>query len=330
MPIESAKHERTFMQWPVNKAVYQSVSELEAVQKTIASIANTIAKFEPVVMMTAKEYHSSVRKQLTEKIELWDIPTDDLWCRDSGPVFLLNENQELAASSLNFNGWGNKQPHQNDGKITERLCERLGVKLFNNGLVGEAGGVDFDGSSNLIAHESSWVNKNRNSQDLPEIEELLKQAFGASKVIWAPGVSGEDITDYHIDSLARQSEPSVIFIQMPEQMDPYDPWSRTAFETMEILRNENFEIIDVQSPLTTRVEDDDFVASYPNYYVCNGGVICAQYGDKEADTVARRTLEELYPDHVVIALDIDALGKVGGGIHCATQQQPASKSIWLG
>lgn len=334
MPEESAPHERTFMQWPVNRTVHSEADFLFDVQQTIAVIANAIADFEPVIMLADKSHHTYARKMLSDNVELWDIATDDLWCRDSGPLFLKNKKNQLSATHFNFNGWGNKQVHENDGAIAQKVAKKLGVHLFDNGLVGESGGFDYDGAGTLIAHESSWVNKNRNILSRQEIEQRLMEAVGARKVIWAPGVAGKDITDFHIDSLARFVEPGVVYIQVPDQMDQYDPWSRAAFETFEILKDTAdadstiLDVIDVPEPVAIRSKQDDFIAAYPNYYVCNGAVICAEYGDKETDTIASDTLKELYPDREIVQLNVDALGEVGGGIHCATQQQPKSSGVW--
>lgn len=335
MPEEAAPHERTFMQWPVNDKVYPDPNFLYDVQKTIALIANTISQFEPVIMLADKIYHASARKFISDKVTLWDIATDDLWCRDSGPVFLTNKKDQLAALSFNFNGWGNKQVHKKDGKIAKKVAQKLGLHLFDSGLVGEAGGFDYDGAGTMIAHESSWVNKNRNQLSRNEIEGLLLDAVGAKKLIWAPGISGKDITDYHIDSLARFVEPGVVYFQVPDQMDQYDFWSRAAFETFEILKDAAdaddtiLEIVDVPQPVIQRSKQYDFVSAYPNYYVCNGGVISAQYGDEETDNIAKNTLSQLYPNREIVQLNIDALGEIGGGIHCATQQQPKSIGAWV-
>ena len=76
-------------------------------------------------------------------------------------------------------------------------------------------------------------------------------------------------------------------------------------------------------PIDIRGTSDDFVSSYVNYYVCNGAVIAAQFGDQAADDEARDVLASLYPGRRIVQLNIDALGASGGGIHCATQQQPA-------
>ena len=153
-------------------------------------------------------------------MELWDIPTDDLWARDSGPSFVVDGKGGLALTQFNFNGWGGKQTHGNDGKIAARVAERLGLPVFDAGLVGEAGGVETDGHGTLIAHESTWVNPNRNKGTKAEVEAMLLDTMGAQKMIWAPGIKGADITDYHIDALARFVKPGQVLIQMGEEVDP--------------------------------------------------------------------------------------------------------------
>jgi len=329
LPEESARHERTFMQWPVNRAVHPYQAFLDPLQQSIADVANTIAEFEPVVMLMDEPHAPAARRKLSATVEVWDIPTDDLWCRDSGPVFVVTEAGDLALTHLNFNGWGNKQVHGNDGQVARRVAERLGLPLFDNGLVGEAGGVESDGDGTLIAHESSWVNPNRNRGTRAEVEGLLQQALGAEKTIWAPGVRGADITDYHIDSLARFTRPGHVIIQMPEKPDPSDPWSAAAMKTYDILasstdaRGRKLELTVLPEPYDIRVTTADFVASYVNYYVCNGAVIAAQFGDRAADAEAEAALARLHPGREVVMLNVDPIGEVGGGIHCATQQQPA-------
>lgn len=327
-PEETDPHERTFMQWPVSRAVHEDADFLVDLQGTIADIANAIARFEPVVMMAAAEHHAAIRKLVTARVELWDIPTDDLWCRDSGPSFVVDGKGGLAMTQFNFNGWGDKQVHGNDGKIAARVAERLGLPVFDVGLAGEAGGVETDGHGTLIAHESSWVNRNRNRGAKAEVEALLLETMGARKVIWAPGIKGADITDYHIDALARFVKPGQLLIQKGEEVDPDDPWSVAAFETHSILaaasdaEGRSLDIVTLPEPVDIRVDSPDFVSSYVNYYVCNGAVIAAEFGDRAADEKAAAILADLYPGREIVMLNIDAVGEVGGGIHCATHEQP--------
>lgn len=327
-PEETDPHERTFMQWPVNPAVHDDPDFLFDLQGTIADIASTIAAFEPVVMLAAAKYHKAIRKRVSSNVELWDIPTDDLWARDSGPSFVVDGKGGLALTQFNFNGWGAKQVHGNDGQIAARVAEKLGLSVFDVGLVGEAGGVETDGHGTLIAHESSWVNPNRNKGSKAEVEAMLLDTMGARKMIWAPGIKGADITDYHIDALARFVKPGQVLIQMGEEVDPSDPWSVSAFETRDILANatdaegRKLDLVTLPEPYDIRVDSPDFVSSYVNYYVCNGAVIAAEFGDKGADAEAAKILADLYPGREIVTLNVDAVGEVGGGIHCATHEQP--------
>ena len=327
MPLESAPHERTFMQWPVSLEVYDK-SSLKRAQSSIALIANTIARYEPVVMLADAEYHDAIRKRLSDDVELWDIPTDDLWCRDAGPTFVKNDKGEMAIAHIRFNGWGEKQPHANDARVIARIAERLGVPLFDTGLFGEQGGIEHDGAGTLLAHASCWVNPNRNDGSEAEIGDKLLKALGGEKMIWAPGIAGKDITDYHIDALARFVAPGKVLIQLGDEIDPEDPWSVSGHETLKILqsatdaRGKKLEIIRLPDPVNIRSRKADFVASYVNYYICNGAVICAEFGDKAADGKAKELLQSLYPGRTIEMLNVDPIGESGGGIHCATQQQP--------
>ncbi len=327
-PEETDPHERTFMQWPVNRGVYDDPDFLYDLQDTIADIASTIADFEPVVMLVAAAHHKAIRTRVSARVELWDVPTDDLWCRDSGPAFVVDGKGGLAVTQFNFNGWGGKQTHRNDGRIAARVAKRLGVPVFDVGLVGEAGGVETDGHGTLIAHESTFINPNRNNGTKAEVKAMLLDTMGARKMIWAPGIKGADITDYHIDALARFVKPGQVLIQMGEEVDPEDPWSVAAFGTHEILaqatdaEGRKLDLVILPEPHDIRVDSPDFVSSYVNYYVCNGAVIAAEFGDKATDAEAAEILADLYPGREIVTLNIDPVGEVGGGIHCATHEQP--------
>lgn len=324
VPPEEAPHQRTFMQWPVNRRLHPDPVFLDMVHQTIADIANAISAFEPVTMLSAAEDHSGARAKLSEKVDLWDIPTEDLWCRDAGPIFVVDGAGGLAISHIQFNGWGEKQVNVRDSQIAQRVAERLGLQLLPTGLRGEAGGVEQDGHGLLIAHESSWVNDNRNpGLTRDEVERRLLAAYGADRMIWSPGVWDEDITDYHIDSLARLTGPGRILINLPDDPDLDDPFHAASIETHDALVEAGMAVEVIPEPVIRRVNSIDFVASYANYYVCNGAVIAAEFGDRETDEIARDALARHYPGREIVTLNVDPLGEMGGGIHCATQQMPA-------
>ena len=327
-PDEASPHERTFMQWPASAEIYGSRDDLEAVREKIALIANAMARFEPVTLLVQPEQIAQAKARMGKNVSTLAIPVNDLWARDSGPTFVTNAAGQLAVSDLNFNGWGDAQEHGNDSKVAARVAAQLGLSRFAAEVVGEAGGVEHDGEGTLIAHASSWMNPTRNSASAEDIARALCDALGAEKMIWAPGLSGQDITDYHIDALARFVAPGRALIQLPAHRDGADPWATAAYETYDILKSSTdakgrkVEVIVVSAPENIRVQDENFVASYVNYYVCNGAVISAEFGDDTADAKAHAMLQALYPDREIISLNIDAIGQSGGGIHCATQQMP--------
>lgn len=323
VPAEEEAHARTFMMWPVNRRVHPDRVFLDILQDTIANIANTIADFEPVVMLAAKSDHAQARKSLSADVELWDIATEDLWARDAGPLFAWQGN-ELVISHIQFDGWGKKQVHTRDAQVATQIADRLGVTMVPSGLRGEAGGVEHDGHGLLMAHESSWVEAARNpGMSRDQAERKLLDAYGADRMIWSAGVQGEDITDYHIDSLARFTGPGRVLINLPDAPDEQDPFHMAALDTHDALEAAGLEIEVIPEPNKRRIKSIDFVASYANYYVCNGGIIAPQFGDKNTDQIAVDALRRHYPDREVVTLNVDALGEVGGGIHCATQQMPA-------
>lgn len=324
VPAEENTHACTFMQWPSSPVVYRERGFLRHIQQTIASIANAIAAFEPVIMLASDADYRSARQLLSSQVEHWNIPTEDLWCRDSGPLFAIRADGSLVVSHIQFNGWGDKQLHSRDGQIASRVAERLEVPLVRSGVVGEAGGVEHDGHGLLMAHQSSWINDNRNpGLSRQTIQRRLLQAYGASDIIWMPGLAGEDITDYHIDSLARFTGPGRVLLNLPDNPDPSDPFQQAALQSLDILSSRDLEVDVINEPVRRRVHSLDFVASYVNYYVCNGAVIAAAFGDRDTDDSAVEALRRHYPEREIVTLNVDALGEVGGGIHCATQQMPA-------
>lgn len=319
VPAEEARHAFTLMQWPVDRYAYDSADDLQEVQAVIARIANTIAAFEPVVMLAGQDHHATARKILSNKVELWTIPTDDLWCRDSGPLFVVNDAGDLAISHIHFNGWG-RYRLPNDEQIAARVADHMGLPLYDAGLIGEPGGAETNGRGLVMAHESSWINDNRNpGMSKADVTDRLASAYGADRVIWGPGVAGRDVTDAHIDGFARFT-PSGAVLMQHDTTAPNDPFNRATAALMQTLASENIDVETIPYAFDGRIND---VCYYVNYYVCNGAVIMSEFGDPEPDATAFEAVRRHYPDREVVRLNADRLIGLGGGIHCATQQVPA-------
>ncbi len=327
-PAEEAPHARTWMCWASTRSIYPGRSYFEALQEALGRLAAAIAEHEPVVMLAAAEHHELARDLCGPKVELLDIPTDDMWARDTGPIFLKSEDGGHPLLDLNFNGWGGKQRHGLDKRVASRIARHLERPRIQAKVVGEGGGLEVDGEGTLLLTDSCWVNDNRNpGMTRKEIAAALKAGLGVESVIWLPGVRGRDITDGHIDGALRIVRPGLLMTS--GYPGDTSVWGQALDESKAILskakdaKGRRFEIVEVPSATEPRSSHPELFTSYANYYVGNGAVYTPQFGDKAADKNAVEALGRLFPGREVVALEVDRLYENGGGIHCVTQQEPA-------
>jgi agmatine deiminase len=327
MPDEAEPHNATWMAFVANPAVWGS-DLVSPVKGTLANIANTIVQFEPVNMLVNASDYNLAKQKLDSKVTLHIADIDDLWMRDTGPVFVKNTRGEQAGVNFNFNGWGRKQNFLRDAGIAKKVCDIAGRPLLTTKLVLEGGGIEVDGHGTAIVTESCVLNSNRNpglSKAACEIE--LKRLLGIQKVIWLPGIIGKDITDGHTDFYARFASPGVVIAGLEHDPSSYD-YALTR-RHLEILKNATDAsgkrlkvlVLDAPSKVRPEYESNEFAAGYINFYVINQAVIMPQFGDVETDDLAKATLAQAFPNRQVLALNIDPISAGGGGIHCTTQQQ---------
>jgi agmatine deiminase len=329
MPAESGPHTRTFMAWPALESVWGD--QLDGVRQDIAGLAQAIAGFEPVVLMARGDQADQARQMCGSSVEVIDLTVDDLWARDTGPTFVAGP-QGLAGVDLNFNGWGGKQTHDNDSQVARNLLDHYGIPRIQAPITGEGGAIEVDGEGTLMATESAWVNDNRNpGKSRDQIEAAFKDLFGVTKVIWVKGVAGQDITDCHIDALARFAAPATVVLHRPAPDTPPDVWSTASDQALQVLgsatdaKGRSLKVVQIPEPDFDLIQGagKNFLASYVNYYIVNGGVIVPKFGDQAADDRAMGIIQGLHPDRKVTQVSINHIASGGGGVHCATQQQPA-------
>lgn len=343
VPIDTVAHTRTWMAWPDDPAIWTgrrggrrggTTPSVAQIQANIALVANTIAKYEPVYLCANPAAAAAARRACpgANVTVITSIPVNDCWMRDSGPVFRTNGLGGLDAIGLNFNGWGGNQVFTNDGKVAGRVAALAGVPFTAAGLVGEGGAIETDGAGTLMATRSSILVSDRNpGMTQTQAENAMKAAYGATTVIWFAGVAGQDITGDHVDATSRFLAPGKGLVQQPNATDdPSDVWTKDEINQYNVLsaatdaRGVRIQATKLGGPDYYRIRQSDpaFVGSYANYYVCNGAVIAAQFGDSRADAAAKAKLQSLFPGRVVEQLNIDYIGLGGGGIHCVTQPQP--------
>ncbi|MCC3779499.1 agmatine deiminase family protein [Streptomyces sp. UNOB3_S3] len=321
-------HSRTFMSWPALETVWGR--QLPSVREDIARVARAIAEYEPVVLTARPEQRDAAQRACGSQVEVIPLMVDDLWARDTVPVFVEDARGVLGVD-LNFNGWGNKQEHRDDAQVGGTLLAKYDVPRVKAPLVAEGGSLETDGAGTLLVTESSVVNKNRNpGKSRDQVEADIKSSLGIEKVIWLAGVRGKDITDAHVDSIARFTAPGVVLVDRAFPDSPPDVWSRAADQARSVLkdatdaRGKRLEVVDLPQPDLDRItgRGDAFVSTYANFYVANGAVFMPRFGDAKADDHAKGILQDHFPKRDVVQVKIDTIASGGGGIHCSTHDQP--------
>ncbi|MFI1379695.1 agmatine deiminase family protein [Embleya sp. NPDC020886] len=328
--VEWDRHERTFMAWPASAGIWGA--DLPAVRQDIARLARAVAGYEPVVVLAGADQQAAAQNACGSDTEVLAIPVDDLWARDIVPVF-VEDGGAVTGVDFNFNGWGNKQRHGNDARVARGVLTHYGISRRQAPLVAEGGSFETDGRGTLLVTESSVVNDNRNrGKSRQQVEDELKETLGVTRVVWFAGVRGEDITDAHVDCLVRYTASGAVLLDTAFPGNPADSWSRAGAQARSVLENEvdaqgkRFRVVDLPQPdpdlITGR--GDAFVSSYANFYVANGALFVPRFGDKRADDRAQQILREHFPGREIVPVPIDAIAAGGGGIHCATHDQPAA------
>ena len=329
MPPEWHHHERCWMAWPHRDIMFGD--NLPNSQQAYANVANAIAAFEPVTMLAAPSAVDHCRSMLRGDVTVLALEIDDSWMRDSGPNFVINSENELAASVFHFNAWGQKHsPWGKDAAVGHRVAEYLGIRTFSSTIYMEGGNVNVDGAGTVLATEQCVLHPNRNpGLDIDEAAEILCDALGARQVVWVPGDAEDTESDGHIDGIACFVEPGKVMVEIcPDRnIARYDIMQAN----LEAIRNATdadgkpFEVDVIEEALEADRSTDIFAMSYINYYIANGAIIMPSFGiDRDAD--ARAKLAALYPEREIVQLDISDIAIGGGGIHCITQQQPATSS----
>jgi|HubBroStandDraft_6_1064221.scaffolds.fasta_scaffold00041_15 agmatine deiminase len=328
MSAEGAPHKRCWMAWPAGQDIWGK--QLEMVRGDIATIAQAISRFEPVVVAVRPNQKAEAQRLCGPTVDCFEVMIDDLWARDTGPSFLVRSQGGLAGSTWNFNGWGNKQVHSNDAKLANQILQHVGVPQFNAPIVVEGGALEVDGDGTLICTETSILNPNRNpGMSKQTATEILEGWLGARKVVWLPDAKPDFWTDGHIDGYLKFVRPGVVLFELSS--NPHASDYHTLQRMLEFLEQQTdahgrrFEVIKLYRPRNhAHMTNPNFCDCYINCYLANGGVVAARYGDRDSDELASRTLAQAYPERKVVQVQVDTLAGGGGSIHCATQQEPLS------
>lgn len=324
MPPEWAVHERTLVAWPCRAELWGT--ELAAARAETAAVANAVAAFEPVTMACASAADAAqARAALRGDVDVVELPMDDSWVRDSGPVYVLSaDGRRRAAIHFGFNAWGGKYPPwDRDAALGARLAALTGDEVVDaTGFVLEGGSVLADGAGTLVTTEQCLLHPSRNP-DLAktEIEGELRRRLGAERVVWlGDGLLEDRDTDGHVDLVASFAAPGrLLLLAVPET----DPDFAACAENARRAVAAGLEVVAFPPLARVEVAGEPVAVSYLNLYICNGAVVVPQAGlaDEDADALAR--VAGAFPGREIVGVPAATLAYGGGGPHCITQQVPA-------
>jgi agmatine deiminase len=328
MPAEWELHERTLMAWPVRVDLWGD--GLVQARRDYAEIARAIAAFEPVLMVAPPGSAGEIRRRCGRGVDVVELPIDDSWIRDSGPIFVTGGGAR-AGVDFGFNGWGGKfEPCDRDDALPAALLGHLGADRFEAPLILEGGSIAVDGDGTLITTEQCLLHPSRNpTLERDEIEALLRDYLGAEKVIWLPhGLLEDHDTDGHVDNVAAFLAPGRVLLQTAP---PGTPNHERLAQNLECLRaatdarGRPIDVVELEELPQTSVRGMPGCVPYTNLYLANGAAIVPVAGDDpDRDDEVLAMLASLFDGREVVPVPGRTLAEGGGGVHCITQQVPAA------
>jgi agmatine deiminase len=255
-------------------------------------------------------------------VQIVELPIDDSWLRDSGPIYVVDDSGGRVAVHFGFNAWGEKfSPWDRDAEIGSLIARELGDEVQEAPMVLEGGSVISDGAGTIVTTEQCLLSPNRNptlSRDA--IEELLAEYLGAERIVWlGQGLVEDRDTDGHVDLIAAFTPDRRALVQT---VPAGNPNHENCAENVQRLNEAGIETIEVPHLPYRQVAGEPVAVGYLNLYICNGAVIVPTAAD-EFDEEAVAIIADAFPGRSVVPAPGATIAFGGGGPHCITQQVPA-------
>jgi agmatine deiminase len=299
LPADWEPHARCVMAWPGQEA--RPGAPAPRALGDFALIARTIARFEPVTMLAHPQFVEDAAVACGPDVEVVELDFDDVWVRDSGPLFAI-EGSELVAVDFRFNLWGSRTvPRERYATTGRLLAELLGIRRVEVPYALEGGAISSNGAGTLIALEPSILNENRNPGATREdLEGVFAEHLGVERTIWLEHGLLEDETDGHADNVAIFA--TVDRVLCPA-VGPDDPNRERLDVNRGVLEAAGLEVVELASSL--------------NCFIGNGCVVAPSAGEQELEAIGAA-----FPGRELVAVPGETLSRAGGGVHCVTQHVP--------
>lgn len=338
MPAEWAPHAATWIAWPHNRADWPG--KFAAIPWVYAEIVRHLHTGEMVnILVNDAAGEKRARGVLAKakidmaRIRFFRLPTDRVWTRDFGPIFLANSRGECSFTNWRFSGWAKYPDWHKDDAVSDKLQSILKLPswkpcLGKRRIVLEGGSIDVNGAGLLLTTEEcllSDVQCRNPGLARADLEKVFADYLGVRKVLWlGKGIAGDD-THGHVDDLARFVAPGAIATVM--EANPQDENYAPLMENRERLRGMSdsdgrpLSIVELPMPEPVFFAGRRLPASYANFYIGNEKVLVPTFNDPH-DRHALGILAELFPGREVVGIHAVDLVWGLGTLHCLTQQQP--------
>jgi agmatine deiminase len=333
-PAEFAPHLATWLSWPHKEASWPG--KINSIFAPYAAFIKKLAEGELVrINVTGQAMKDFATNLLTihgvqmDRVEFFFHPTNDAWCRDHGPSFLVNPGakEPKAVVDWDYNAWGGKYPPFDlDDVVPTLIAKHFGLPVFYPGIIMEGGAVEFNGAGTVMTSTCVLLNENRNPHlNREQIENYLMDYYGQEQVLWVDeGVVGDD-TDGHIDDTVRfVNEDTVITVVEERKSDEnYDLLQKNLadLKKMRLLSGKQLNIIEIPMPDDVIWEGQRLPASYANFYIANKSVIVPTFRSPKDDKVLS-IISDCFPGREVVGIDSTEIIWGLGSFHCLTQQEP--------
>lgn len=330
-PAEWEKHESTWLSYPHNENSWPG--KIETIFSSYNLFIKHLAQHETVNINVEDEaMKERIEEQLGEleakmqNIRFHFFRTNDAWCRDHGPAFVVKANQK-AIVNWDYNAWGGKYPCAEDNLVAMKIANALELEAFHPHIVMEGGSIDVNGCGTLLTTTSCLLNPNRNPQlSQAQIEEKLCQYYNVENIIWlSDGIEGDD-TDGHVDDLTRFVASDTVVTAVEENKDDenYAPLQEnlSLLNKARLENGKQLNVVELPMPSAVVWDDMRLPASYANFYIANGIVVVPTYRCKN-DERALEILQAVFPDREIVGIDSTDIIWGLGSFHCLSQQEPA-------
>lgn len=337
MPAEWEGECAVMVAWPHGNTDWHYM--LQEAEDCYDSLVRALARHATVVIAAPEA--TALKKRFVDidpdRIVFFNVPTNDTWVRDYGPITTIGPDGNYVANDFRFNAWGGKFKSDLDNRVTKAMAEKgllRAPRIDHGDFVLEGGSIESDGKGTILTTSGCLLTPTRNpSLGKAQIEERLASSLGARKVLWLDkGEMIGDDTDGHIDTIARFAPHNTILFNGTGWGTDADEQSEAlegVFEELRKMTNadgEGFNLVELPLPEAVYDADDGhrLPATYANFLVVNDALLLPTYGQPLNDIRAEMALKVAFPDLVIERVDCRALIRQHGSLHCATMQIPHS------